>query len=84
MYMCDYCDAQHPFILLPVHYSLLHGRSLDQNASEGHTIHFINVFLLMWGGAAVVTVNAQLLKGKVYVERSFKKLMIADRPNIII
>ena len=48
-------------------HSLLHGRSQDQTASQEHTIHFINVFLLVWGGAAVVTVNAQLLRGKVYV-----------------
>ena len=46
-------------------FSLLHGRSLNKDSSEEHTIHFINVFLLVWGGAAVVTVNAQLLRGKV-------------------
>lgn len=44
--------------------SLLHGHSKD---FSDHTIHFIDVFLIVWGGAAVVTVNAQLLRGKVYV-----------------
>ena len=43
---------------------MLHGHSKDLN---DHTIHFIDVFLIVWGGAAVVTVNAQLLRGKVYV-----------------
>ena len=58
-------------LCFPCYCSLLHGRSLDKSSSQEHTIHFINVFLLVWGGAAVVTVNAQLLRGKVYVYSTF-------------
>lgn len=47
-------------------FRLLHGRATDP-ASGQHTIHFLNVFLLVWGGAAVVTINTQLLRGKVWV-----------------
>ena len=66
------------FVLFNFHHSLLHGRSQDQSASQQHTIHFINVFLLVWGGAAVVTVNAQLLRGRVYVVIE----MIANCPRL--
>ena len=52
------------YATLPLTPSLLHGHSKD---FSDHTIHFIDVFLIVWGGAAVVTVNAQLLRGKVYV-----------------
>ena len=41
---------------------LLHGHSHDR--SDKPTIHFVNVFLMAWGGAAVVAINAQLLRGK--------------------
>lgn len=44
---------------------LLHAHSHISNSSEP-AIHFVHVFVLVWGGAAVVTVNAQLLRGKVY------------------
>ncbi|CAI7988747.1 Protein YIPF6, partial [Geodia barretti] len=44
--------------------SLLHGRSTD-HSDDKNTIHFVHVFLLVWGGAGVVTLNSQLLKGKV-------------------
>lgn len=52
----------HPYI--PIR--LLHGRSTDRS-DEKNTIHFVHVFLLVWGGAGIVTLNSQLLKGKLYV-----------------
>lgn len=41
---------------------LLHGSGHGDN--EEPTIHFVHVFVMIWGGAAVVTINAQLLRGK--------------------
>ena len=46
---------------------LLHGRAADKSSDEKNTIHFVHVFLLVWGGAGIVTLNSQLLKGKLYV-----------------
>ncbi|XP_064397001.1 protein YIPF6 homolog [Halichondria panicea] len=57
-------DLWGPLLLCITLAMLLHGRANDP-ASGQHTIHFLNVFLLVWGGAAVVTVNTQLLRGKV-------------------
>lgn len=58
-------DLWGPLLLCITMAMLLHGRSHDQSSAETHTIHFIEVFLLVWGGAGVVTINAQLLRGKV-------------------
>ena len=44
---------------------LLHGSG--HGDKEEPTIHFVHVFVIVWGGAAVVTVNAQLLRGKMCV-----------------
>ena len=53
-----------PTPIIPIR--LLHGRSTDRS-DEKNTIHFVHVFLLVWGGAGIVTLNSQLLKGKLYV-----------------
>ncbi|KAL5510336.1 hypothetical protein EMCRGX_G005865 [Ephydatia muelleri] len=54
-------DLWGPLILCIMMAVLLHSK----DDSGDHTVHFLHVFLLVWGGAAVVTVNAQLLRGKV-------------------
>ena len=41
------------------------GSSDDQNSTSG--VHFIQVFVIVWGGSCLVTVNAQLLRAKLYV-----------------
>ncbi len=46
-----------------VYSSLLHGSG--HGTKEEPTVHFVHVFVMVWGGAAIVTINAQLLKGKV-------------------
>jgi hypothetical protein len=57
-------DLWGPLFLCMTLSLLLHGRSSDGSHDE-NTIHFVHVFLLVWGGAGIVTLNAQLLKGKV-------------------
>lgn len=57
-------DLWGPLILCIIMSILLHGKSQNSSSSE-HTIHFIHVFLVVWGGAAVVTINSQLLRGKI-------------------
>lgn len=41
------------------------GSNDDHNNTSG--VHFIQVFVIVWGGSCLVTVNAQLLRAKLYV-----------------
>jgi len=43
-------------------YRLLPAGSKDDHTSNG--VHFIQVFVIVWGGSCIVTVNAQLLRAK--------------------
>lgn len=40
------------------------GSSDDHNNTSG--VHFIQVFVIVWGGSCLVTINAQLLRAKLY------------------
>jgi len=39
-------------------------RLLPSNTSDSSGLHFIQVFVIVWGGSCLVTVNAQLLRAK--------------------
>jgi len=39
-------------------------RLLPSNTSDSSGVHFIQVFVIVWGGSCLVTINAQLLRAK--------------------
>lgn len=44
---------------------MLPGGSSDDDIGTGG-VHFIQVFVIVWGGSCLVTINAQLLRAKLY------------------
>ena len=55
------------------------GSSDDHNNTSG--VHFIQVFVIVWGGSCLVTVNAQLLRAKLYVPYVIILLLIHSIVN---